>query len=68
MIDHLGIVAADLGRSGRFYRAVLEPLGVAQLPDTGPARSPIHLALAAPDRAAVDRFHAAGLEAGVRGS
>jgi len=29
-----------------------------------PARSSVHLAFVAPDRKAVDRFHAAGLEAG----
>ena len=31
MIDHISIAVSDLRRSAGFYRAVLEPLGLAQL-------------------------------------
>lgn len=81
MFDHVGLRVKDVAASGRFYRALLAPLGhVADESGTGfgPPGSPglwlhaaqggsgCHLALRAPDRAAVDRFHAAGLAAGGR--
>lgn len=79
-IDHVHLRVADLEASRRFYRACLDALGVALDDDAGdhfaagplyvdPAdgeTSRVHLAFAAADRAAVDRFHAAGLAAGGR--
>ena len=81
MIDHIGVHVADLRKSVAFYGKALEPLGYAVSPDGGslsksdspdiylyPAESPtrMHLAFRAGSRAVVDRFHAAGLEAGGR--
>ena len=81
MFDHVGLRVKDVAASGRFYRALLAPLGhVADESGTGfgPSGAPAlwlhaarggsgcHIAFSAPDRAAVDRFHAAGLAAGGR--
>ncbi|AKF11455.1 VOC family protein [Sandaracinus amylolyticus] len=84
LIDHLQLVTRDLERSKRFYRAVLDTIGV-PLGGEGPGyfwadelfvstpESPaaqgqvtgrVHLAFQAADRAAVDRFHRAAIEAG----
>lgn len=80
LIDHLHLRAADYPASRRFYKACLGALEIAPDHDgedhlsagplyldaaDGPA-SHVHFAFAAPDRAAVDRFHAAGLAAGGR--
>ncbi len=78
VIDHIHLRVADLEASRRFYRACLAALGEgfdADAPDhfaagplyadVGPP-SHVHFAFAAADRAAVDRFHAAGLAAGGR--
>lgn len=82
MFDHLGLRVKDVAASGRFYTALLAPLG--HVPDDsgtgfGPPGAPAlwlyaaekgaaplgcHLAFRAPDRASVDRFHAAGVKAG----
>jgi catechol 2,3-dioxygenase-like lactoylglutathione lyase family enzyme len=84
MFDHVGLRVKDVAASGRFYRALLAPLG--HVPDEsgtgfGPPGTPAlwlyaaakdnappgcHLAFRAPDRASVDRFHAAGVKAGAR--
>jgi catechol 2,3-dioxygenase-like lactoylglutathione lyase family enzyme len=84
MYDHVGVRVSDLGKSARFYEALLAPLGhVAGAKGKGyagfgPAGAPCfwiherealqaagcHVAFRAKDRAAVERFHAAGLKAG----
>jgi catechol 2,3-dioxygenase-like lactoylglutathione lyase family enzyme len=93
MLDHASLSVTDIGRSRRFYDAVLRPLGLVRTVDfggdlgsdygAGPgslgveftitaeqggvAPSPgAHLCFRAPDRAAVDAFHAAALDAGGR--
>jgi class 3 adenylate cyclase/catechol 2,3-dioxygenase-like lactoylglutathione lyase family enzyme len=80
LIDHVHLRVRDLDASKRFYRAVLEALG-RQLGGEGDGffwadelyasddRKPterLHLALQAPDRDAVHRFHEAALAAGGR--
>jgi catechol 2,3-dioxygenase-like lactoylglutathione lyase family enzyme len=80
LIDHVHLRAADLDAAKRFYRAILATLGVdvtiesddaigfdelwIDRADSGVSR--VHLAFQAKDSAAVDRFYAAGLEAGGR--
>jgi catechol 2,3-dioxygenase-like lactoylglutathione lyase family enzyme len=80
MYDHVGLRVKDLKAAVRFYQTTLEPLGyVLDGSGTGfgPKGAPAlwlhgdgkpgggtHLAFSAPDRASVDRFHAAGLKAG----
>jgi catechol 2,3-dioxygenase-like lactoylglutathione lyase family enzyme len=79
MYDHIGLKVKDLDTAVRFYRAALEPLGFIQDESGGfgPRGTPAlwlyegkgtgtHVAFKAPDRKAVDRFHAAGLKAGGR--
>jgi catechol 2,3-dioxygenase-like lactoylglutathione lyase family enzyme len=79
LLDHVHLVVAELEPSRRFYRAALRALGrdlsregdgffVADelFVSAGRATSRVHLALQAADRAAVQRFHAAGLAAGGR--
>ena len=78
LIDHLHLRAGDLEASRRFYRACAAALDVPLARDAadhfvidelyvdaadGPV-SHVHVAFQALDRAAVDRFHAAGLAAG----
>ena len=88
MLGHLSFGVADLERAGRFYDAVLKPLGYVRVwteangigfgePGAGdklalfakgahaaPPGPGFHLAFNAPDRKAVDAFHAAALAAG----
>jgi catechol 2,3-dioxygenase-like lactoylglutathione lyase family enzyme len=80
LIDHLHLRVRDLELSRRFYKAVLGALGIQfdrDEPDhfdvdelyvdaADDYASRMHLAFQAADRAAVDRFHAAGLAAGAR--
>ena len=82
MFDHVGLRVKDARASARFYAAALKPLGFipdSSGTGLGPPGAPglwlyevakagqgVHLAFKATDRAAVDRFHAAGLEAGGR--
>jgi catechol 2,3-dioxygenase-like lactoylglutathione lyase family enzyme len=81
LIDHVHFRVADLDASKRFYRAVFEALGCAQVMheaedhfhadelwfDRADAGvSKIHLAFQAPDRATVEAFHRAALAAGGR--
>lgn len=78
LIDHVHLRAKDLDASKRFYRAVLEAIGVPfneddthldadeLWVDAGEPATHIHLAFMARDREAVERFHEAGLRAGGR--
>lgn len=82
MFDHVGVRVRDARASARFFTAALEPLGLvpdASGTGFGPPGAPglwlyeaagadrgVHVAFVAPDRAAVDRFHAAGVRAGGR--
>ena len=81
LIDHVHLRVADLDASKRFYRAVLAALGKSHVCVDGESHfsadelwvdkadgpvSRVHLAFQAPDRAAVDAFHAAAIAAGGR--
>jgi catechol 2,3-dioxygenase-like lactoylglutathione lyase family enzyme len=80
LIDHVHLRVRDLEASKRFYRAVLDAVGVPWGADgdgwfqadelyVSQARPPterVHLAFQAPDRETVARFHAAALAAGGR--
>ena len=81
LIDHIHLRVADLDKSKRFYRAVLESLGHGELihEDTTHLQadelwidkaeghtSTIHLAFQARDREMVQAFHKAALAAGGR--
>ncbi|WP_454758597.1 VOC family protein [Caulobacter segnis] len=78
LIDHIQLRAKDLEATKRFYRAVLEVLGVPFNEDDthldadeiwidqGEPATHIHLAFQAKDRETVERFHKAGVEAGGR--
>ena len=79
LIDHVQLVVADLAACRRFYGAVFEVLGIPVVDGEGhffadelfvsagtPRTGRAHLAFQAPDRASVDRFHAAALAAGGR--
>lgn len=79
LLDHLQINVRDLAASRRFYAAVLEAIGIEivdmkeasafyadelWISDQGDLTGRMHFAFQAPDRAAVERFHKAGLAAG----
>jgi catechol 2,3-dioxygenase-like lactoylglutathione lyase family enzyme len=81
MFDHVGIAVSDLAASERFYRTVLETLGVepthadAELVEWDdfaigptdrehPVTRGLHVGFRAPDRAHVDAFWQAGVDAG----
>ena len=79
LLDHVHLRVADVDASKRFYRAVLEALGLADAFGEGDgyfyadelyvdradaAVSCVHLAFQASSKEAVDRFHAAALQAG----
>lgn len=76
LIDHIQLRAKDLETTKRFYRAVLDVLGVPFNEDDthldadeiwidqGEPATHIHLAFQAKDRETVERFHKAGLAAG----
>jgi catechol 2,3-dioxygenase-like lactoylglutathione lyase family enzyme len=81
MYDHLGLHVKDLAASVRFYEAALKglghvpsgagfgPEGAAALwlyADKGTREPGVHIAFAAKDRAAVDKFHKDGIKAGGR--
>jgi len=78
LIDHLHLRVRDLAAAKRFYKAVLETLGIPIVEgdgyffadelwvDVGEAPSRVHFAFQAKDRATVDQFHAAALAAGGR--
>ncbi len=76
LIDHLHFRVKDLEASKRFYRAVLEVIGVPFEEDdthlsadelwidVGESPTRVHLAFLAADRATVDRFYEAAIKAG----
>ena len=78
MYDHIGLKVKNIDASARFYEATLAPLGfVRDGSGFGPKGAPAlwlyegaganrgtHIAFKAKDRAAVDRFHKAGIKAG----
>jgi catechol 2,3-dioxygenase-like lactoylglutathione lyase family enzyme len=80
VFDHVKIGVRDAPASIRFYKTVLEPLGIpplweredgaqfANLVVSGRAEpgGPIHIAFVAGSREEVDAFHRAGLDAGYR--
>ncbi|WP_437736784.1 VOC family protein [Sorangium sp. So ce1335] len=81
LIDHVHLRVADLERSKRFYRAVLQALGrdlsregpgyfsadeLFVSPSDGEPVSRVHLAFQTADREQVHRFHEAALAAGGR--
>lgn len=80
LIDHVHLVVQDLEASKRFYSAILKSLGRAvthegigyfssdelYVSEGEPKTGRIHLAFQAADRAAVERFHRAGLSGGGR--
>jgi catechol 2,3-dioxygenase-like lactoylglutathione lyase family enzyme len=78
LVDHIHLRTTDLKASQRFYKAVLDILGITSESnethfwadelwiDAGERSSVVHLAFQAPDRETVDRFYQAGLEAGGR--
>ena len=78
LIDHVHLRATDLKATQDFYEAILGVLGVPVNRtadhlqadelwiDAGGPPTHVHLAFQTPDRATVDRFHAAGLAAGGR--
>jgi catechol 2,3-dioxygenase-like lactoylglutathione lyase family enzyme len=82
MYDHIGLRVKDVEVSKRFYRATLEALGLAQhssggfgpaggapglwLHEEKQSAGGAHIAFRAKDRQSVERFHAAGLQAGGR--
>ena len=80
VVDHVALAVSDAEASIRFYKTVLEPLGipaiweresgvqfanlVVEQADT--AGGPTHIAFVAASRDEVDAFHRAGVEAGYR--
>ena len=78
IFDHVHLRVADLDSSKRFYRTVLEPLGVPLMLDMphlvqfanlalsadGPPSARVHISFTAADRSQVEAFHDAGLAAG----
>jgi catechol 2,3-dioxygenase-like lactoylglutathione lyase family enzyme len=76
LIDHVHLRVRDLERSRLFYEAVFDTLGIPLNVagdhlsadelwiDVGSPLSHVHLAFQVPDRATVDRFHAAAVAAG----
>ena len=78
LIDHLHFRVRDLEASKRFYTAIMAVLGIPVVADAhhfaidelwvdvGEQPTRVHLAFQTPDRATVDRFHAAALAAGGR--
>ena len=78
LFDHVHLRVADLEASKAFYRAVLAAVGVPPggesessfwadelyLSDDGRPTEGVHIAFQAPDEETVQRFHAAGLDAG----
>jgi catechol 2,3-dioxygenase-like lactoylglutathione lyase family enzyme len=80
IFDHVEVRASDYPASVRFYETVLRALGVPRVAETGewtgfanlnvvdrrPATTDLHLCFIAHSRDEVDRFHAAGVDAGFR--
>jgi catechol 2,3-dioxygenase-like lactoylglutathione lyase family enzyme len=80
VVDHVALPVSDAAESIRFYKTVLEPLGIPPIweRETGAqfanlvlrqaesAGGPIHFAFVARSREEVDGFHRAGIDAGFR--
>jgi catechol 2,3-dioxygenase-like lactoylglutathione lyase family enzyme len=82
VFDHVGIWVSDRAASERFYRTVLDAIGIVPTHEGDeftewndfalgqsadrPVTRRLHIGFAAPSRAAVDAFHAARLAAGYR--
>ncbi|MET3663500.1 VOC family protein [Caulobacter sp. 1776] len=78
LIDHVHLRTQDLEKTKRFYRAVLDAVGVPFAEDdkhlscdelwidVGEPATHVHLAFQAKDQDMVKRFHEAGLAAGGR--
>jgi catechol 2,3-dioxygenase-like lactoylglutathione lyase family enzyme len=80
IFDHVDVHASDYPESVRFYETVLDPLGISKLAegerwtcfanlnvvDRQPSTENLHLCFYTRERAQVDAFHRAGLEAGFR--
>jgi catechol 2,3-dioxygenase-like lactoylglutathione lyase family enzyme len=80
LIDHVHIRVADLDATQRFYRAVVEAVGLSLtwegegafavdelfVSDDGEPTARLHIAFQTPDRETVDRFYEAALAAGGR--
>jgi catechol 2,3-dioxygenase-like lactoylglutathione lyase family enzyme len=77
VFDHVDLPVRDIGAAAHFYKVVLAPLGYemtnADPPEFGAlsfvhcsAPPQLHLAFIAESQAAVESFHALGVEAGYR--
>jgi catechol 2,3-dioxygenase-like lactoylglutathione lyase family enzyme len=80
IFDHVEVNAGDYQASVRFYETVLAALGIPRTAETEeltsftnlsvvnrtPATHDLHICFRAASRDEVDRFHAAGVEAGFR--
>jgi catechol 2,3-dioxygenase-like lactoylglutathione lyase family enzyme len=80
VIDHVALSVNDAKESIRFYRTVLEPLGIPPIwefeggaqfanlvvTQADAAGGPTHVAFVAASREEVDAFHRAGVDAGYR--
>jgi catechol 2,3-dioxygenase-like lactoylglutathione lyase family enzyme len=80
IFDHVEVRASDYPESVRFYETVLGALGVPRIQETEewtafanlnvvdrrPATTHLHVCFIAHGRDEVDRFHAAGVDAGFR--
>ena len=75
MFDHVSIGVSDIKASGKFYDAVLKPLGYGEKnaglwllatrkPVPANKESGLHFCFVARDRAGVEAFHAAALKNG----
>ena len=82
MIDHVGLSVSNYADSKKFFVTALKPLGYSLIMEFGEVAgfgadkpdfwisagsgSPIHVAIASADRAAVDAFYEAAIAAGGR--
>lgn len=80
IFDHVQLGVSNRAESERFYRTVLEPLGIPIVSETDdwimfahlavredrPVSSNVHLAFQASSHEQVDAFHSAGVTAGYR--
>lgn len=76
LIDHVHLHAGELAKTAKFYKAILDVLGVDYVSDDEHFQADelwidaergstnVHLAFQAPDRGTVEAWHAAGLAAG----
>ena len=80
IFDHVEVSASDYAESVRFYETVLGALGIPRVAETDewtgfanlnvvdrrPATARLHVCFIAHSREEVERFHAAGVDAGFR--